>query len=97
MIMAKITNVTKVANYLEKEIDNGIYKQRFNEIDGCNYGSKVYNLLLEIGCDGWFGILDECDVRTYRHNEVLDMSSRFSRFIIDVVGELVEREIKSRK
>lgn len=96
MAKGRITNVEKVANWFEVWIK--YHNDDLNQYDYFKtYGSKVEAYLLDFGIDGWLNILDACDVRTYRHNEVLDMSPRFARFITDVVGELVDREIKGRR
>ena len=92
----RLTNVEKVANWFEIWIN--YHNEEFNAYDYCKtYGSKVEAYLLDFGCDGWFNVLDACDVRTFKQGDMIDMTPRFARFITDVVGELVDRELKSRK
>lgn len=92
----RITNVEKVANWFETWIKN--HNEEFNVYDYCKtYGSKVEEHLIGIGCDGWYNVLNACDVRTFKLGEIIDMSPKFIRFFDSVVGELVDRELKCRK
>lgn len=97
MAKGKITNVEKVANWLEvwiKYHNDDLSKYDYFK----TYGSKVEAYLItDFGCDGWYDVLNACDVRTFNLDEIINMSPKFVRFFDSVVGELVDREIKSRR
>lgn len=96
MAKSKITNVEKVANWFEIWIK--YHNEEFNVYDYCKtYDSKVEAYLIDFGIDGWYNVLNVCDVRTFKLGEMIDMSPKFVRFFDSVVGELVDREIKSRR
>lgn len=71
------TNVEKLADWFMENTD----VQKMNR-------SEIEDFLLELGCDGWIEIIDKLNIKSIKHQSVIDMTPKFADIINKVINKI---------
>lgn len=91
--MKRITNVEKVANWIEGYM--ATHKAEIDEIKRVyqtkNYHDILDGLFMEFSSEGWIEILKQCEIKSFKEQHIYGLNKNFIRLENDVINELEYR------